>query len=155
MDTEECAREQLLEAAGEVFAEKGYERATSKEICERAGMDRASVSYHFGGFELLYAETLARAHRRLVAIEALNGIAASAASPDAKLWNYLALVAGPLALPSTSWEIRLLSREIISPSPAPARAVFIESEVRPKLTVVRKIIAELIAATPDDPEKLE
>ena len=54
----ERAREQLLEAAGEVFAEKGYGRATSKEICERAGMNSASVNYYFAGVEPLYASRM-------------------------------------------------------------------------------------------------
>ena len=40
------SREHLLEVAGEVFAEEGYGRATSKEICERAGMNAAAVNYH-------------------------------------------------------------------------------------------------------------
>jgi AcrR family transcriptional regulator len=142
----ERAREQ---AAGEVFAEKGYGRATSKEICERAGTNSASVNYYFGGVEPLYAETLAHAHRRLVAIEVLQDIAASDASPKQKLRAYIAVIVRRLALPTTSWEMRLLSREIISPSPA--REAFVESELLPKLHGLRSIIAAFIGATPDDP----
>jgi AcrR family transcriptional regulator len=145
----ERAREQLLEAAGEIFAEKGYGRATSKEICERAEMNSASVNYYFGGVEPLYAETLAHAHRRLVMIEALKDIDASDASPKQKLRAYIALIVRRLALPTRSWEMRLLSREIISPSPA--RETFVESELLPKLRGLRGIIAAFIGATPDDP----
>jgi AcrR family transcriptional regulator len=145
----ERAREQLLEAAGEIFAEKGYGRATSKEICERAGMNSASVNYYFGGVEPLYTETLAHAHRRLVRIEALKDIATSDASPKQKLRAYIALIVRRLALPAKSWEMRLLSREIISPSPA--RETFVESELLPKLRGLRGIIAAFIGATPDDP----
>jgi TetR/AcrR family transcriptional regulator, regulator of cefoperazone and chloramphenicol sensitivity len=145
----ERSREQLLQAAGEVFAEKGYDRATSKEICERARMNSASVNYHFGGFEQLYVETLVHAHRRLVTIEVLKDIGASDRSPDQKLRAYIALIVRRLAFPSTSWEMRLLSREIISPSLA--REAFVESEILPKLAVLRNIIAEFIGAEPDDP----
>ena len=145
----ERARKQLLEAAGEVFAERGYAEATSKEICERAGMNSASVNYHFGGFEELYAETLTHAHQHLMAIESLRAIAAGEASPKEKLRAYIALMLQRLARPSTSWEMRLLSREIISPSPA--HEAFIKSQILPKLAVLRGIIAALIDAPPDDP----
>ena len=55
---EESTRARLLETAGEVFAEKGYEAATVREICEKAGVNLAAVNYYFGGKELLYVQTL-------------------------------------------------------------------------------------------------
>lgn len=47
-------RERLLEAALEVFAEHGYEAATIREICSRAGANIAAVHYHFGDKRKLY-----------------------------------------------------------------------------------------------------
>jgi len=145
----ERARHQLLEAAGEVFAEKGYSQATSKEICERAGMNSASVNYHFGGFEALYAETLAHAHRRLVAIGAIRDIAESRASSREKLRAIVVLFVRRLALSRTSWEVRILSREFVSSSPA--GEAFFRSEILPKMDILRVIVASLVGAPPDDP----
>src|SRR5918993_145207 len=34
----EATRQRLVETAGQVFAERGYAEATSKEICQRAGV---------------------------------------------------------------------------------------------------------------------
>jgi len=145
----ERARRQLLEAAGEIFAERGYGQATSKEICERAGMNSASVNYHFGGFEPLYSETLSHAHRQIIAIEKLREIAASDATPRQKLRSYIALVVQRLARPATSWEMRLISREMVSPSPA--RAAFFQAEILPKIAVLRGIIGDLLGVPADNP----
>ena len=143
------AREHLLDVAGRVFAEKGYDRATSKEICKRAGMNRASVNYHFGGIKRLYAETLAHAQRRLVTREALEDIVLSEADANWKLNAFIALLVRRLALPTSSWEMRLLGREFVLPSPA--REACVDSEILLKLAVLRDLIAEVIGAAPDAP----
>ncbi len=143
------ARLQLLEAAGEVFAERGYSQATSKEICEKAGMNSASVNYHFGGFEALYVETLVYAHRRLLAIEAIRDIAESRASALEKLQAIVTLFVRRLALSTTSWETRIISREMISPSPA--GETFYKLEIQPKTAILRDIVASLVGALPGDP----
>lgn len=49
-------KQRLLEAAGEVFAEKGYRDATIAEISKRADANIAAVNYHFGSKDRLYVE---------------------------------------------------------------------------------------------------
>src|SRR5437867_4556237 len=108
---------QLLEAAGHVFAEKGFDRATGKEICERAGTNTAAINYYFGGMEGLYAAVLEEANGRLFTLEMVS--AAVAGKPDAKskLEALLGLIVGTLAGPvSSSWVLRVIGREIVAPS---------------------------------------
>jgi AcrR family transcriptional regulator len=50
--------QKLLDAAGEVFAERGFARATVREICERAGANIAAVNYYFHDKENLYREAI-------------------------------------------------------------------------------------------------
>lgn len=57
-------REQLLAAASEVFAVKGFRAATIAEICKRARVNTAAASYHFGGKAALYVASWRYAFER-------------------------------------------------------------------------------------------
>ena len=48
----------LLDAAREVFVERGYEGATVRTIAARAGVDAAMVNHWFGGKEGLFAKAV-------------------------------------------------------------------------------------------------
>ncbi|MFO8058268.1 MAG: CerR family C-terminal domain-containing protein [bacterium] len=50
--------ERLINAAGELFAEKGFKETTVREICEKAGANLAAVNYYFRDKENLYQEVL-------------------------------------------------------------------------------------------------
>src|SRR5690242_13872125 len=78
-------REHLLEAAGQVFAEKGFERSTAKEICERARTNTAAVNYHFGGIEALYAAVLEEAQNRIFSVQAIGKAIEGKADPGEQL----------------------------------------------------------------------
>ena len=49
-------RKRILQAAGEVFAARGYRDATVAEICRRAKANAAAINYHFNDKESLYVE---------------------------------------------------------------------------------------------------
>ena len=49
-------RGRLLNAACDIFAEKGYRRAKVADICQKAGANVAAVNYYFGNKKDLYKE---------------------------------------------------------------------------------------------------
>jgi TetR/AcrR family transcriptional regulator, regulator of cefoperazone and chloramphenicol sensitivity len=143
-------REQLLEIAGQVFGEKGFDRATSREICERARANVAAVNYHFGGIEALYAEVVREANNRLVSVEAIAAAVAAQADARSKLQAIIALFIGALTGPaSESWVIRVMGREIVSPSPL--LHGLREKEILPKARILRAVVAEFMELDPDHP----
>ncbi|MHC4106552.1 MAG: CerR family C-terminal domain-containing protein [Planctomycetota bacterium] len=58
----------LLDAAEQLFSEKGYAAVGIREIAERAGANIAAIKYHFGSKSDLYRETVQRAMARREAV---------------------------------------------------------------------------------------
>jgi AcrR family transcriptional regulator len=48
------AKERIVTAAVEAFAEKGFEAASTRDIAQRAGTDQGLVTYHFPSKDLLW-----------------------------------------------------------------------------------------------------
>lgn len=59
----QASRQALLDAAGALFDERGYDAATIRDIGERAGLDPALIARYFGGKEGLYLATLQQEDR--------------------------------------------------------------------------------------------
>jgi AcrR family transcriptional regulator len=55
----EASRRALLDAGREVFDEVGYDRATTREIGDRAGVDPALIARYFGSKEGLFIAAIA------------------------------------------------------------------------------------------------
>ena len=58
----EKTREALIEAAGELAAERGWANVAARDVCDLAGVNCASVNYWFGGRDQLYEAVLSRIH---------------------------------------------------------------------------------------------
>jgi TetR/AcrR family transcriptional regulator, regulator of cefoperazone and chloramphenicol sensitivity len=149
-EADRSTRAKLLEAAGHLFAEKGFDRATGKEICERAGANAAAVNYYFGGMEGLHAAVIWEAHSRLVTFEALSTAIAGKADAKAKLDAVMGLFVEVLTGPaSTSWVLRVLGREVVAPSAAVD--VLRQQEFLPKSHILKTLVGELMGLPPDHP----
>ena len=70
-------RERLLDAAEQIFAERGFEGASIRAVTQAAGASVSAANYHFGSKEALLRETLLRRvgplnERRLARLDALE-----------------------------------------------------------------------------------
>jgi AcrR family transcriptional regulator len=72
-------RRKLLEAAASVFSERGYARATTKEIAKAAGVSEGTIYRHFEDkrelFQAAFAERSAASSEELVKLPELAGTA--------------------------------------------------------------------------------
>ena len=145
-----ATKQQILEAAGEVFAEKGMGYATGKEIAERAGTNSAAVNYYFGGIEGLYAEVLVEAHHRLMDYEFLKKVSEAPGPPSEKLNIFLeGMIRALLGPASSSWALRVLGREMLHTTDA--LQTLLEREVLPKKQIVIGFVSEILGLPPDHP----
>lgn len=59
-------RTELLQIAGDVFKEKGFEAATLNDIAARFGTDRAAIYYYFSGKDELFQEVFQATARKVL-----------------------------------------------------------------------------------------
>jgi AcrR family transcriptional regulator len=126
--SEDKTRNKILSAAGEVFAEQGFEGATIRAITDRAGVNVAAVNYHFRDKAELYT---------LVVLDACSARAAwrdaMAEAPDSPeerlrslIYHFLEYLLDP---ERPAWKRRLMAREMANPTGALDELV--EKNIRP------------------------
>jgi AcrR family transcriptional regulator len=145
----DATRQQLLDVAGQVFSERGYADATSKEICARAGVNLAAVNYHFGSRDQLYEAVLVEAHHHLLKLEEMQAVASTEADPRAKLRAILTGIVHRAASPDAHWGARVVIRELLSPTAfAPT---LVHKAIAPKAMVMLGIVTQILGVPPDSP----
>jgi len=92
------SRDQILDAAEQLFASGGFARTTIKDIGRQAGLNSALLYYYFADKDELYREVLRRFVSRLVA-RTMTALA-SEETPDARVRSLLSaqaelLIANP------------------------------------------------------------
>lgn len=119
--TEQTTKDRLLDAAEELFALRGYDGVSIREIAGAADVNVAAVNYHFHGKLKLYLEVLLRrlAPKRKRLLAALDEV--EAASDDRpKIDLLIRAVVGAhledaLGSPRGIFGIHLMSREMSEP----------------------------------------
>lgn len=138
----DAARERLINAAGEVFAEVGFRAATVREICARAGVNIAAVNYYFGDKATLYAEVLRHSHASARAKYPLERLADD--PPERALRTFVhTFMTKILDEGRPAWHGKLMAREMVEPTSALDEIV--ASTIRPTWTTLTAIVAGLLA----------
>ncbi|WP_333817120.1 CerR family C-terminal domain-containing protein [Tabrizicola sp.] len=64
----EGAQKALIEAGLALFGQKGFDATSTRELAERAGVNLALITYHFGGKDGLRRAVVGEVARRLLAV---------------------------------------------------------------------------------------
>jgi AcrR family transcriptional regulator len=136
----EETRQRLLDAAGEIFADKGFKAATVRDICTKVQVNVAAINYHFGDKEHLYIEAVKLAHcgREFTPPDWPPGTA-----PAVKLRHFIRHMLTNLLDPSRpDWHGRLMMREMAEPTEACAAVV--EAFIRPMAMHLMEMVREIL-----------
>ena len=112
-------RERLLQCAARVFADRGYEEGTVRDVCRLARANVAAIHYHFGSKERLYVETVRWAmslHHEEGTAELVAFAARDDLEPAERLVGTIRRFALGMLAPRPSWHLRLVLREIHTPT---------------------------------------
>jgi AcrR family transcriptional regulator len=144
----EDTRAHIIEAAGPIFAEKGFHAATIREICQAAGANLASVNYYFRDKERLYHETVLRASEMRRA-EAPLPQWSPETPPAERLKGFIhTIIERMVLMRKAPWQVKLMNREILQPTEA-CRDL-IREYFRPHFEMLLAILDEMLpAGTPD------
>lgn len=142
-ETGVATRLRLIEAAGEVFAAKGFKAATVRDICTRAGANVAAINYHFGDKEKLYAQVLRYAHACAIQRHPPDMGAPAVAPAEARLRAFIvSFFRRMFDQGRPAWHGTLIWREVMSPTPALARLV--KADLHPRRDQLTGIVREII-----------
>jgi AcrR family transcriptional regulator len=141
--TPQTTKQRLLEAAEEVFATKGYEGASVEEITRKAGANRAAISFHFGGKERLYVETVKYAHR--LCHQGVPFPEWPAGTPAVeRLRGFIRTMVTRMVAEPDPYATQVMMREMAQPTAACVEVV--REYIRPMADVLVGILSELLPA---------
>lgn len=105
----------LIQAAGELFANHGFNGVTARQVAARAAVSLGAIPYHFGSMETLYEEVLVTAVK--ISDEALPLFEeANAATPEESLRLAIRWMIKDYAAQKVAWPVKLIEREALDPS---------------------------------------
>jgi AcrR family transcriptional regulator len=139
-------KSRLIEAAGEEFAARGFERATIRAICERAGVNMAAVNYHYGSKEGLYEAALLEAHECSKAPVNPEVLSAPA---EVRLLEFVRQMLTNVLDKGRrgTWHEALLLHELIAPTAA--ADVLVRESIRPRFEFLKATLRELFPGADD------
>jgi len=142
-------RQRLLEAAQRLFAERGFENVTVRDICSEAGANVAAVNYYFRDKWGLYLEVI---QVNIAFSKQMSDLAHNAGpdkSPEERLRHYIRTVLQHIFREGQCWQGRLMAREMTDPTPG--LDLIFEQAIRPNSARVATLVAEMMGLPATDP----
>jgi TetR/AcrR family transcriptional regulator, regulator of cefoperazone and chloramphenicol sensitivity len=138
------ARQRLIEVAGQIFAEEGYEAATVRQITDRAQVNVAAVNYYFGDKFQLYRAVLQSITGRTLDRLKQHCMEGSA---EERLRNFIRCILVISSSETPKWAHLLMAREHVELHNDKTE-VFVEA-IRPIHEIATSIVTDLLEREAD------
>lgn len=142
-------RQRLIDSAGTIFYEKGYDATSIRDICRAAAANIAAVNYHFGDKRSLYLAAVRHA-QSCSDTENPESQWPAEMPPAQRLREFIrTMLERKLDSSRPVWHMGIMLREMAHPTEACAAVV--EDYIRPMANGLRSILLELLGQ--DFPEE--
>ena len=147
--TDQETRQRLLDAATQLFAERGFNQVTVRDICAAAGANLAAVNYYFRDKWGLYQQVLGIVIEEAKRNNEAAHAALEGATPEERLRNYMRVfLSHILGGGKECWQGKLMGREMVDPTPG--LDLFIDQVIRPNSRRLGALVSEVMALPADD-----
>ncbi|KAF1074871.1 TetR/AcrR family transcriptional regulator [Halodesulfovibrio sp. MK-HDV] len=140
----------IIEAAGQLFAEKGFKAVTVREIVSAADTHLSALNYHFKNKEALYVGVLEDACRSVATTKEDQQALLKLPSTQALFAYVQGCVEGYVTQDGQEWRVALVSRNTVAPE-AISNDI-IQRYFHSELHFLSKIIARILEKPEDHPQ---
>ncbi len=141
-------KDRVLAEAARLFAERGFNKVTVREICAAAKANVASVNYHFGDKVGLYTEIVERGLGELDD-EPRRSFDVAGGDAEARLGDFVTEMLQQLLAPGQNSHVQQLLMHEMS-DPTPMLDVIARRVMRPRLSYLCKVVGALMNRPPAD-----
>ena len=143
-------RQRLIDAAAKLFADKGFQNVTVREICKASTANVAAVNYHFGDKAGLYRAVVTYAIEVMRETNELSQRAGDGLSPEEQIRGFVRVFVTRLTGDGpTSWIHRLMAREMEHPTEALEQVM--THVVKPRLEYLAGVAGQVMGLPASDP----
>jgi len=156
--SDRSVQDRLLDAAEELFCEKGFDGTSIRDLAAMAGCNIASVNYYFGGKDKLYLEVWRRhlagmRDMRIASIDRVMSESGGKPVLEELLRSYANAFLEPLVNVGEGFRfIRLMAREMIDQHLP--RGIFVEEMILPVMMALQKAIMQICPGLKEEEARL-
>jgi|WetSurMetagenome_2_1015567.scaffolds.fasta_scaffold332161_2 TetR/AcrR family transcriptional regulator, regulator of cefoperazone and chloramphenicol sensitivity len=110
-------KDKVISIAAEVFAEKGFEQATVREICKKAKVNIAAINYYWGSKEKLYKQVIEKLIIERTRVYPFTAAMDQSLPPQMRLRKFIELFLNRLLdSDRPAWSSKIMIREMFQPT---------------------------------------
>lgn len=146
----EITRAKIIDAAGQLFAERGFKGVTVRDIVQQANTHLSALNYHFRSKDALYREVVLEACKLASISEKDQQMLGQLKPHDALFLLVKEGLKEYQGKTASHWQVVIITRESWEPSPIFNEVV--ENYFKPEADFVAGIIGRISGKAPDSHE---